>query len=144
MRLLEYAVWVLIAGLACMFYKVAYAETVWTPQPGIYYQYKVPPRMTNQYELTIDIEIPAHWIKQAGEFTKMLSGGGATKYEKIAVTVPPNNPVCEAQFVCHDKWGWVVDLSHNSVLQCPRVRITKEQALFYEGHQIVNGAVVCP
>lgn len=132
-----------VAFWTIVFACVLFAATVWTPQAGVYFQYKVPPAMSNVYMLTTNIEMPTHWVKQDGTFTKLVSTGGSVKYEKIAIVTPPNNPVCDTKFVCNTDFGWVVNLKMNTVLQCPTFKILNNSLQAYDGAQSINGQPVC-
>lgn len=142
-RIFNYVVFGVLAFFLWLVYLPnAQAATVWTPAVGIYTQYKIPPKMINAYVTSTNIEAPAHWVKQQGTFTKFVSAAGAVKYEKIAIVSPPNNPVCEA-FVCNDDFGWTFNLSKNTVLTCPMVKVDKGVAQVYDGVQSINGEPKC-
>lgn len=140
-RILEYMVWLLITGLAYMFFcivdfKEADAATVWTKQDGYFTWYKVGTQ--NRYLSTTEIDVPITWDKQDGTYIKCVSTGGANKYwqqgyDCYGKQLAPTETSCKA-FMCVDDFGLTVDLTKNTVLECPRVKITKEQiAQFYEG-----------
>jgi hypothetical protein len=122
----------------------AQAATVWTQQAGTFHWYKQ--GTANRYLYTTDINIPSGWVKQAGVYIQCKSTGGSNKYyqqgydcngKQTEIVVAPTCPA----FVCKDDFGWTFNLSHNTVLTCPLVRIEKEVALVYEGLQA--GAVAC-
>lgn len=140
---------------AYILWNETHAATVWTQQSGIYNYYKVGPTGTPRYLISTDTEtVTSSWVKQAGEYIKCTSAGGANRYwpvgydctgKQIAPPPPPDpiNAACAAEFVCHPDWGWIVDLSYLKAQGCEHVKITKEQALFYDGLRSVNGQPVC-
>jgi len=104
----------------------AFATTVWTPQEGVYIQYKV--GTTNKYELSTKA-VPSNYIKQSGTYTQLKSAAGATKYELNAIVSD-----CSG-FICKDDFGLTFDLTKNTVLECPMVKISNAQIQAYEGLQ---------
>ena len=138
--------WCFLIGAITM----ALANTVWTQQPDFYHWYKY--GTANKYLPTAYVEIPTSYIKQDGTYIKCTSTGGANKYwpvgydcyGKQTAPQPPIVTYCEAKFVCHENWGWIVDLSQLKKDGCEQVKITKEQALFYDGVRLTNGNLACP
>lgn len=114
--------WVLFAVIIYQ----AFAAVIWQSQEGIYNLYKY--GSTNKYEISTKA-VPTTYIKQAGQYTQFKSSGGSTKYELITIV---NN--CQA-FACRDSFGVTFDLTKNTVLTCPMVKISNEQIMAYEGLQ---------
>jgi len=55
----------------------------------------------------------------------------------------PVATACNGEFVCHPDWGWIVDLTQLKEGGCNHVKISKQEALFYEGLRYQNGEPVC-
>lgn len=150
-KLLHYAIFVLMAFFVwAVLMPSANAAVTWTQQPNEFFWYKAGTQ--NKYLFTTDIDVPASYVKQPGTFIQCKSTGGANKYwqqgydcyGKQTAPQPPIVTYCDVQFVCHENWGWIVDLSQLKTDGCNHVKITKEQALFYEGKRNVDGSVTCP
>jgi hypothetical protein len=117
---------------------IAYSAAIWTQQAGTFNWYLK--GTTNKYILTnaVDVTVPVGYVKQPGVYIQCKSEGGATKYwpqthDCYGKQLAPVETSCGA-FLCVDDFGLTVDLTKNTVLDCPRVKITKEQiAQFYEG-----------
>lgn len=128
----------------------AKAATIWTQQPDEYHWYKS--GTTNKYLSTSFVDIPTNYIKQDGIYIKCTSTGGANKYwqqgydcyGKQIAPQPPIVTYCDAKFVCHENWGWIVDLTQLKADGCNHVKITKELALFYSGQRATSSGIVCP
>lgn len=135
-----------IIAWAIILISISYAfAATWTKQAGEFNWYKV--NNTNKYLPInpVEVAVPSNWIKQPGVYIQCKSSGGANRYYPTGYncegkqTVPDVIvPSCGA-FLCQSDFGLVFDLSKNTVLQCPRVFITKEQlALIYEGAKYDN------
>lgn len=128
-----------------MFAGIAFAAT-WTVQPEKYLTYNTKPSnvapLLKRVPANATLEIPTSWSKLGGLWRKEVSTGGSARYYEELIA--PVTALCDAKFVCHEDWGWIVNLSHNSVLTCPAIKITKDQAAFYENALSINGKPVCP
>lgn len=121
-----------------------HAATTWTQSEGYYHWYKA--GTLNKYALSTNIEVSTSWVKQDGTYIQCVSSGGSKKYwpqgydcsGKQVVVVP----TCQA-FVCNDAFGWVFDMSKNTVLTCPMVKIDKGVAQIYDGLQSIDGVPTC-
>ena len=120
----------------------------WVPSPTLYYKYdSTPLKLTGKiykYISNNDIElVNSKWIKLPGSYIKYTTTTGGLKYaEQVIISQPPMK-TCTA-FMCKDDFGITFDLTKNTMLKCPMVKITKEQmALIYEGTQIINNLPEC-
>lgn len=124
----------------------ATAATVWNVQAGKYYKYDVTPKnlldSAYKYIETTNFEaVNTSWTKLNGTWIKYTTVTGGIKYAEEVIIAQPPAPSCTA-FLCVDDFGLTIDLTKNSVLTCPMVKITKEQmAQIYEGLQA--GATKC-
>jgi hypothetical protein len=144
-RLLHYAIFGLLALFVwAILMPKSEAATVWTQQAGYFNWYKV--GTANRYLVTTELEVPETWAKQEGTYVQCKSAGGANKYwqqgydcygKQIASVQS-----CDA-FVCADDFGWTFDMTKNTVLTCPMVKITKGQAQIYDGLQSIDGHPKC-
>lgn len=127
---------------------MAFGATVWNQSAGTFSWYKY--GTANKYLLSTDLSAPASWIKQSGVYIQCKSEGGATRYYaqgydcygKQVVVTPPTS-VCNAKFVCHEQWGWIVDLTQLKADGCNHVKISNSDALFYDGMRNENGQLIC-
>lgn len=135
-------------AIACLLFWVglinyAVGATVnWTKQEGTYHWYKA--GTINKYPPTnpIEFDIPASWIKQTNTiYIHCKSTGGSNRYYPQGYDCNTGKPAvvkCEA-YQCQDDFGYTFDLTKNTVMTCPMVKITKEQiAMSYDGLQ-ANG-----
>lgn len=136
-RLRYYMNMLAVMVLVALFASNAKAATVWTQSDGYYHWYKS--GTANKYAITTDIEVSTSWVKQNGTYIQCKSSGGATKYWQQGydctgkqLAAPP--PTCMA-FVCNDDFGWTFDMSKNTVLACPMIKIDKGIAMIYDGKQ---------
>lgn len=125
----------------CALISMAVANTYWVPSTEKYFKYDTTPTKTTgkvyKYIQTTDIETArATWVKLPNSWIKYTSANGAIKYgEEVVLQNPvPVQPVCAA-FVCNDDFGWTFDLTKNTVLACPMVKIDKGVAIVYDGKQ---------
>ena len=145
-KLLKCAIWGLIAFLGFILLSQANAATVWNVQAGKYYKYDVTPNnlldSAYKYIVTTDFEaVNPAWTKLNSTWIKYTTVTGGIKYAEEVIIAQPPAPACEA-FLCVDDFGLTIDLTKNTVLTCPMVKITKEQmAQIYEGLQ--SGATKC-
>lgn len=132
--------------------QAATPAVTWTLQPELYHKYdKTPlsPRDIGPYEhlKTTDIDaVNPNWIKLDGVYHLEISSGGRNRYTKQIVSVPPAIDECKAQFVCHMNWGWIVNINENQALKCTSIKITKEQAAFFDSAISTNSGTesACP
>jgi hypothetical protein len=120
----------------------AYAATDWLPSTERYYKYDTTPtNLTDssyKYIVTTNIEVNSVWKKLSGTWIKYTTVNGGLKYGEEVVIAQPPAPTCQA-FVCKDDFGITFDLSKNTVLDCPRVQISKEQiASIYDATKVNN------
>jgi hypothetical protein len=142
-RLLHFVIFgLMIAFVWLLMLPSAHSATTWVQQAGYFNWYKV--GTANRYLATTELNVPETWAKQEGTYIQCKSTGGANKYwaqgydcygKQIASVQG-----CEA-FVCADDFGWTFDMTKNTVLVCPMVKISKDVAMVYEGLQA--GAVSC-
>jgi hypothetical protein len=109
-----------------------YAATVWTPQPERYNTYNVTPTKATQKLVRIPITEPdsvqPEWVKIGGEWIKEVTAKGAVRY--VPAPLPDE---CIATFVCHVKWGWIINISQDTVfVKCKAIKILNEQAVVYD------------
>jgi hypothetical protein len=141
---------IMALGAGKLLISSAQAATVWTVQPERYHTYNTTPTKATQSLTrirTTDIEaINPAWVKIGGVWIKEISTGGAVRYTAEPVVVPPVIDGCTAEFVCHPQWGWIIDLSGPQVLKCPAVKITNEQAAFWDAALSTNSGTgtTCP
>ena len=115
----------------------SFSATVWKQSDGTYHLYKE--SKVNRYVLSTNLEVGSSWVRQEGTYIQCVSTGGSKKYwptgkdcyGKDVVVVQKS---CEA-FVCNDDFGWTFDLTKNTTLVCPMVKIEKGVAQIYEGLQ---------
>lgn len=161
-RLLPHLIFLMAA---LVFATVASAAAVWTQQPGLYFKYDdTPNNLTDshyQHVISSDVEgVNTAWIKLNGSYIQCISDGGSKRYypqgfdctgKQIVLPPPPPPPPpppvvdtgCEGAFVCHPEWGWIVDLTQLKADGCDHVKISNNQAMFYEGKRLENGQPVC-
>ena len=111
-----------------------YAATVWTPQSERYNTYNTTPTKTTQKLVRVKVgdidSVQPEWAKLDGEFIKEVSSGGAVRYVKA---IAPLVDECIGKFVCHQKWGWVVNISEDTVFgKCKAIKILNEQVVMYD------------
>ena len=109
-----------------------WAATVWTPQPERYNTYNVTPTKATQKLVRIKAgeidSVQPEWVKIGGDWIKEVSGGGAVRY--VAAPLPDE---CVAQFVCHLRWGWIINISQDTVLgKCKAIKILNQQPVVYD------------
>lgn len=126
----------------------ANAAATWLKQEGVYFQYKIPPKMSIMY-VKIPQEVPTEWVKQAGLYSQFKSNAAkpATKYELTGKGDQLNDFLdClrSAGFYCHAEFGGVYNLGVNTVMQCPHVAVIGEMPFLWDGVQLVNGKFECP
>lgn len=143
---------IIIASIVCwtliITASIAYAATIWTVQAERYHKYDTTPLNTTdtsyKYIVTTDLEsFNVNWLKLDGTYIKEISGGGAVRYTKEPVVVPPPIDECKGQFICHPQWGWIVNISENQVLKCTAIKIRKEEAAVFDNVQSVAGVPTC-
>lgn len=125
----------------------AVAAPNWQPSAEKYYKWDITPlNLTDsavKYIVTTDIEsVRQHWVKISGTWIKYTTVTGGLKYAEEVIIAQPPAPACDA-FACNDDFGWTFNLSKNTALACPMVKITKGQAQIYDGVQIVDGEPKC-
>jgi hypothetical protein len=131
------------AALCVYFFAFSiHAATVWVQQAGYFNWYKV--GTANKYLATTEVNVPATWVKQEGTYIQCKSSGGANKYwsqgydcygKQVSVVQG-----CDA-FICRDSFGLSFDMTKNTVLECPMVKISNDLVMIYEGMQA--GATSC-
>lgn len=156
MEKLRHYIVALALVVVALYTPMATSETMWTPAPEKYFKYNttpikvteagvvIPKTTVYKYIVTTNFEaVQTGWEKVGAVWIKYTTVNGGLRYaEEVVVVEPqPQEKVCDAQFVCHDQFGWIVNLTYNTVLQCPKVKITNGQAQFYEGLQA--GKTVC-
>lgn len=109
-----------------------FAAAIWKPQPERYNTYNATPTKAKQTIVRVqvgDIEaVRPEWVKIGGEWIKEISSGGAVRY--VAAPLPDE---CVAQFVCHVKWGWIINISQDTVLgKCKAIKILNQQPVVYD------------
>lgn len=152
----------LLAVCVFLFSYAAWAAAVYTPvpAPNEYYKYEITTvkkevsptgvittttNVRTSYLLTTDLEtVQMNYKRIGGVWVKHLSDGGSIRYFEQVVTVPPVVDECQARFVCHKSWGWIVDLTLAQVMKCPAVKITQSQALFFDSVLASPDGGACP
>lgn len=135
-----------IAALLLLAATTAYAVE-WTQQPGSYNLYLS--GTENKYITVnpVDIKIPASYKIQPGVYIQCLSTGNSKRYLPQGYDCNTRKALavkCEG-YVCYDpQFGWTFDLTKNSVMMCPKVKIEKGVAISYDGVKSVAGQPVCP
>lgn len=127
---------------------MANAAATWTVQAERYHKYDTTPlNLTDssyKYIVTTDLEsYNVNWLRLDGVYIKEISSGGAVRYTKEPVVVPPLLDECKGQFICHPQWGWIVNINQNQVLKCAAIKIRKEEAAVFDNVQSVNGEPTC-
>ena len=104
---------------------------VWTAQPERYNTYNATPTKAKQTIVRVpvgDVEaVRPEWVKIGGEFIKEVSSGGAVRY--VAAPVADE---CVGKFICHPQWGWIINVSQDTVLKCKAIKITNQQVAVYD------------
>lgn len=129
----------LLAALLMTAFSTQSAPVEWTQQPGTFHWYKS--GTSNKYPTTNPLEftIPSSWVKQDDNlYIQCRSTGGAYRYYQQGLDCYGQKPIvnCDAFMCVNNRGELVFDLSKNTVLACPKVKVTKEQlVMIYEGKQ---------
>lgn len=130
--------------VACLLFWIvlisnAIGATVWNAAPGKYHKYDITPKnltdSSYKYILTTDFEaVNSTWTKLSGTYIKYTTVSGGVKYAEEVIVAQPPSASCSA-FACNDDFGWTFDLTKNTVMTCPMVKITNGVAQTYDGLQ---------
>ena len=111
-----------------------YANTVWERQPDLYNAYEVTSLKTGKKSIVrvkvsdVADSVQPEWVKQEGQFFREITAKGGVRF--VSAPLPDQ---CVAQFTCHDKWGWVVNISEDSVFgKCKAIKILNGQVVMYD------------
>ena len=141
---------VLVSMFAMLFAFKSHAATLWTPQPERYFKYETSAvgaiKTTYEYSPIDEVDINPKWRKLSSQWVRYTTVNGGVKYgEEVIVQNPvPTEKVCDA-FVCNGDFGVVFNMTKNTVLNCPYVKITKEQVTqIYDGSKSIDEIPLCP
>jgi hypothetical protein len=118
------------------------AATVWERQPDLYNAYEVISKTGKKSIVRVKVSdvpdsVQPEWVKQDGQFFREVTAKGAVRF--VPAPLPDQ---CVAQFICHAKWGFVVNISEDTVFgKCKAIKILNEQVVMYD-NRVKN--INCP